>query len=77
MRGHDPGVPPRKLTKAQERLFSQCNRAAQRQLRITRFKLLTDLRTEGWTLSELATLFGCSKQRISLMLREVTADDSA
>lgn len=60
---------PRTLSRPQQARLAQCNAQAQQALRALRLELLTELRADGWQLSELAALMGCSKQRVAVMLR--------
>ena len=59
----------RTLTRSQGARLAQCDAAAQAKLRALRLELLTELRADGWTLRELATLMRCTKQRVAVMLR--------
>lgn len=65
----DPDDAPRRLSRAQERELAAVSREAFAALRQRRLALLTELRTEGWTLHELAKLLGCTYQRIQSLLR--------
>lgn len=69
MGDQNQGAPLPELTDDQRRRLTECNSDAMRRLRLTRSELLRELRDAGWSLPELARLYGCSKQRISKLLQ--------
>jgi len=64
----DPGAGLPHLTEEQEALVLRCTVPAVQELLRARRALLHQLRSDGWTLQQLATLMRTSRQRVHQLL---------
>jgi len=64
----DPGAGLPHLTEEQEALVLRCTVPAVQELLRARRELLRQLRSDGWTLQQLATLMRTSRQRVHQLL---------